>query len=238
VIPNRTTTPYDADRGQIVRPFLTVRFSDGSSDTFDAILFGTGYDLHLPFLSEDIRRTLNVDSNHIDLYKFTFHPELPGLAFLGFLEIGGPYYPVLELQARWIAYTLSGAQPHPTKEGLEAGIAAYRSRRGSPQWLPMHAAAMLFARAAGVEPELEQWPELARPLLFGPLTPISFRMSGRDSLADGPQRFAKDVQAFGCMPSNQLQPIQIAQLHALADARCDEGFSRYVAAIAPSTEMA
>jgi glutamine cyclotransferase len=36
-------------------------------------------------------------------------------------------------------------------------------------------------------------------------------------------RFAKDVQAFGCMPSNQLQPIQIAQLHALADARCTRG---------------
>jgi hypothetical protein len=70
--------------------------------------------------------------------------------------------------------------------------------------------ATLFARAAGVEPELERGPELVRPLMFGPLTPMSFRMSGRDSLADASERFAAEVMAFGCVPSNQLMPMQIA----------------------------
>jgi hypothetical protein len=87
------------------------------------------------------------------------------------------------------------------------------------------------------EPELERWPELARPLMFGPLTPVSFRMSGRDSLADAPERFAAEVQAFGCVPSNQLIPMQIGQLQGLAEARGDETFSRYVATVCPSAEM-
>ncbi|MCU1226078.1 MAG: putative flavoprotein involved in transport [Edaphobacter sp.] len=212
----------------------TVRFSDGSAEVFDAILFGTGYDLHLPFLSEDVRRTLDADAHHLDLHKFTFHPELPGLAFVGLFELVGPYYPVLELQARWVAYTLSGAQAAPSKDELEAGIAAYRARRGGPQSLTNHAAALLFSRAAGVEPELERWPDLARPLMFGPLTPMSFRMSGHDSLPEAPQRFAAEARAFGCTPSNQLTPMHIGQLQALANARGDEAFSRYVAAVAPA----
>jgi hypothetical protein len=72
--------------------------------------------------------------------------------------------------------------------------------------------------------------------MFGPLTPMSFRMSGRDSLPDAPQRFAADVQAFGCVPSNQLAPMQIGQLQALAGARGDETFSRYVATVCPRAE--
>jgi hypothetical protein len=93
--------------------------------------------------------------------------------------------------------------------------------------------AILFARAAGVEPELERWLDLARPLLFGPLTPMSFRMSGRDSLPAAPQRFADEVQVFGCVPSNELAPMQIGQLQALAGARRDKGFSQYVADVCP-----
>src|SRR5258708_18796644 len=121
----------------------TVRFTDGSSDTFDAILFGTGYEHSLTFLSEDIRRTLDADADHLDLYKFTFHPDLPGVAFLGQFDLVGPYFPVLELQARWIAYTLSGALSAPSDEDLAAGLAAYRARRGEPQAMPSHTAAML-----------------------------------------------------------------------------------------------
>jgi dimethylaniline monooxygenase (N-oxide forming) len=234
--------PLVAEGRITVKPWIDsvhhgdVHFTDGSTETFDAILFGTGYDLHLPFLSDNIRRTLNIDAHHLDLCKFTFHPELPGLAFLGLFELIGPYYPVLELQARWIAYTLSGAQPALSKDDLEAGVAAYRARRGGPQSLTTHVAALLFSRAASVEPELERWPDLARPLMFGPLAPVSFRMNGRDSLPDAAKRFAVEVRCFGCMPSNELAPMQIAQLQALAGARGDEAFSRYVAAVSPRTE--
>jgi hypothetical protein len=76
----------------------TVRFVDGSAESIDGIVLGTGFDLHLPFLSEGVRRTLNVDADHIDLYEFTLHPELPGLAFVGMFPQQGPYFPVLELR--------------------------------------------------------------------------------------------------------------------------------------------
>jgi dimethylaniline monooxygenase (N-oxide forming) len=105
-------------------------------------------------LSDDIRQTLDIDAHHIDLHNFTLHPKLPGIAFLGLFEQIGPYYPVLELQARWIAYTMSGAVPAPSKEEMEAGIAAYRGRRGMPQTALFDLMALLFARSAGVEPEL------------------------------------------------------------------------------------
>jgi hypothetical protein len=234
--------PLVAEGRIFVKPWIqsvdgtTVRFMDGSAEDFDGVVFGTGYHLDLPFLSDDLRRTLDLDAHHIDLYTYTFHPELRGLAFVGLFEQIGPYYPVLELQGRWVAYTMSGAIAGPSKQELEAGVAAYRARRGTPQLVFTDTMATLFARAAGVEPELERWPDLARPLMFGPLTPMSFRMSGRDSLPEAPQRFAADVQAFGCVPSNDLAPMHVGQLEGLAEARGDAAFSRYVATVCPRAE--
>jgi dimethylaniline monooxygenase (N-oxide forming) len=203
-----------------VRPWLvqadgrTIRFADGRSDEFDVVLFGTGFDFHLPFLSPAIRSTLDLDTQHIDLHNRTFHPDLPGLAFVGFWDQSGPYFPPLELQARWIAYAWSGAVPAPTGDEMRAGVQAYRARRGRPQKTRMSVAALQFARAAGVEPRLERWPHLAAALLFGPLTAVSFRLDGHDASADAPRRVAEEAQAFGCI-SETLTPAQCAQLRAL-----------------------
>jgi dimethylaniline monooxygenase (N-oxide forming) len=217
-----------------IRPWMAgidgrmVRFADGTSEEVDAVIFGTGYDLDLPFLSEDIRRTLDVDARHVDLHEFTFHPDLPGLAFLGIHQQIGPQFPSLELQSRWIAYVWSGARPAPSREEMEAGLAMYRARRGGPQDVPMHVAAIHFARGAGVEPEVERWPELARALLFGPLSAVSFRLSGRDSLPDAPQRTAEVAASQGAVPMPEFTPDQRAQLQALAAARKDASLASVV----------
>jgi hypothetical protein len=68
----------------------------------------------------------------------------------------------------------------------------------------MNLAALTFARAAGVEPQLGDWPNLRRALLFGPLAPSSFRLEGPDALPDAPERFARDAAAFGAITSNEL----------------------------------
>jgi hypothetical protein len=68
----------------------------------------------------------------------------------------------------------------------------------------MNLAALTFARAAGVEPNLENWPELRRALLFGPLAPSCFRLEGPDALCGAPARFARDAAAFGAITSNVL----------------------------------
>ena len=206
----------------------TVTFADGSKEDVDALIFGTGYQLSLPYLDDELRRTLNVDSEHIDLHAFTFHPDLPGFACLGLFHQVGPYFPVVELQARAIAYAWSGKRPMPNGDAMRRGVEQYRATRHLPQVIPMHIAAHLFARQAGVEPDLARRPELARPLLFGPLTPISFRLDGPDSLPDAPARVITDAQTFGAVPSLELTDEQSVQLRALSAARHDAEFAGFV----------
>ncbi len=216
------------------KPWMTavdgrkVHFADGSAAEVDAIVFGTGYRLNLPFLSSGTRRMLNASDQHLDLYKLTFHPDLPGLALVGMFEQIGPYFPSLELQARWIAYVWSGARPLPPREEMASVISASRPQLLETVRVPFHVAATLFARAAGVDPDPAQWPQLARALLFGPLSPVSYRLEGRDRLPDAPHLTTEAAAAFGAVSSNRLTGQQCLQLRALADARQDAVFSRLV----------
>jgi dimethylaniline monooxygenase (N-oxide forming) len=157
-----------------------------------------------------------LDTQHADLYKFTFHPDLTGLAFLGLWEQTGPYFPPLELQARWITYVWSGIRPYPTRDQMNAGIADYRSRRVASQVQSMHLMTLLFAREAGVEPNLGEWPALGRELLFGPLSAVSFRLSGPDKLSDAATRIAAEGQTLRGVAGSGFATEQIAQLRALA----------------------
>jgi dimethylaniline monooxygenase (N-oxide forming) len=193
-----------------VRPWMAsimnaaVTFADGTEEEFDGIVFGTGFDLHLPFLSDHVRATIDLDAVHLDADRYTFHPDLPGLAFVGMWDQAGGYFVPLELQARWIAYTRGGAIPATDETDQHASIDAYRSRRGMPQKTRMNLVALTFARAAGVEPDPRDWPTLRRALLFGPLAPSCFRLEGPDALPDAPARFARDAAAFGAIMSNEL----------------------------------
>ena len=202
--------PLVAEGRITVRPWMTsvagatVTFADGHAEEFDGILFGTGFELDLPFLSDDIRAIVDLDAVHLDADRYTFHPDLPGLAFVGMWDQSGGYFVPLELQARWIAYTWGGAIPATSETDQRSAIDAYRSRRGMSQKTRMNLAALTFARAAGVEPHLDNWPHLRRALLFGPLAPSCFRLEGPDALPDAPARFARDAAAFGAITSNEL----------------------------------
>jgi dimethylaniline monooxygenase (N-oxide forming) len=207
-----------------------VRFNDETWEEFDAIILGVGFELSIPFLSPAISEILDLDALHADLYKFTFHPDLAGLAFLGFWEQTGPYFPPLELQARWITYVWSGIRPFPTRSQMNAGIAAYRDARGTSQLRAMHLMTLLFAREAGVEPDLKTWPQLAPALLFGPLSAISFRLSGPDRLHQIEGRIAAEARALGTV-SSTFSSEQVAQLEDLAVARKDLDFAEFVSSI-------
>ncbi len=193
-----------------VRPWIdaiagrAVSFSDGTKGEFDAIVFGTGYRLSLPFLSAEIAATLGLDHIHVDLCDHTFHPDLEGLAFVGLYDQVGPLFPVLELQARWIAYAWSGLIPALSRKAQAAGVARSRAQRGGPQSMPMHVLARLFARSAGVEPDLSRWPELERALLFGPLSPVSFRLQGPDCRPDAPALVAAAAACFGAIRTPEM----------------------------------
>ena len=192
-----------------------VTFTDGTIETVDAIVFGTGYRLSLPFLSEDVAAALDLDDQHIDLHDHTFHPNLPGLAFIGLFDQVGPYFPVLELQARWLAYAWAGLVPAPTEGALRRGLARCRAGRGGPQSIPMHVLATLFARQAGVEPEPDRHPLLRRALLFGPLSPASFRLEGPDLRADAAFRTLDAAAAFGRITSAEMTAEEAGQWDAI-----------------------
>jgi len=202
--------PLVAEGRITVRPWVTsvngamVTFADRSAEEFDGILFGTGFELDLPFLSDDIRATVDLDTVHLDADRHTFHPDLPGLAFVGMWDQSGGYFVPLELQARWIAYTWSGAVPKAGETEQRLAIDTCRARRGLPQKSRMNLVALTFARAAGVEPHLDNWSHLRRALLFGPLAPSCFRLEGPDALPDAPVRFVRDAAAFGAITSNEL----------------------------------
>jgi dimethylaniline monooxygenase (N-oxide forming) len=202
--------PLVAEGRITVRPWLqsvdrkTATFADGSAADFDGILFGTGFELDLAFLSDDIRTVIDVDAAQLDADRYTFHPDLPGLAFVGMWDQSGGYFVPLELQARWVAYTWSGVVPEPSETELRSAVEAYRARRGTSQKSRMNLVAMSFARAAGVEPNPDDWPDLRRALLFGPLAPSCFRLQGPDALPDAPARFVRDAAAFGAITSNEL----------------------------------
>src|SRR5215469_2055130 len=93
--------PLVAEGRIAVKPWVrevqgrNVRFSDETWEEFDAIILGTGFELSIPFLNPTISNILDLDALHADLYKFTFHPDLAGLAFLGLWEQTGPYFPPL-----------------------------------------------------------------------------------------------------------------------------------------------
>jgi hypothetical protein len=199
-----------------VRPWMervdgtVVRFTDGTAEELDGILLGTGFDLDLPFLDEDIRTTLDLDETHLDAHLHTFHPDLAGLAFLGLWDQSGGYFVPLELQARWVANTWAGVVPAPTDDELRESVALYRARRGLSQKTRMNLATIDFARAGGVEPRLDAWPGLRRALLFGPLAPSSFRLEGPDALPDAAARFARDAAAFGAITSTELTERELA----------------------------
>jgi dimethylaniline monooxygenase (N-oxide forming) len=226
--------PLVAEGRIAVKPWIdkiagqTIHFIDGTSEEFDSMVFGTGFDLSLPFLSTEISRSLNLDAKQIDLHKFTFHPDWPGLAFIGLYEQTGPFFPPLELQARWITYVWSGIRPPPSREAMSAGIAECRSNRRGSQKLSMHLMALLFAREAGVEPDLGQHPTLARALLFGPLTSASFRLSGPDSLPEVAARIGEEARALRTVVSPQFSSEELSQLQALSSTRNDLLFSDFV----------
>jgi dimethylaniline monooxygenase (N-oxide forming) len=205
-----------------------VRFQDDTVAEVDAIIMATGCRLSLPFLDPKIRGILDLDHRHIDLADFTFHPDLDGLAFIGLYPLIGPYFPVLELQARWLAYVWNGLI-QATREQLADGVVAYREGRGGRQSRLMHVMAVRFARLAGVEPLPAQAPEIARALLFGPLTATSFRLQGPHALAEAAAVVADEAACFGAVPSPSFTQTEGDQLRQLAAARHDAELTRLAA---------
>ena len=192
----------------------SVTFADGTTTEADAIIFGTGFRHDLSWLAPDIAQAVGLGSPTLDLFAQTLHPDLPGLAFVGQYDLIGPYFPVLELQARFVAGVIAGQIALPPAEAQRRAMAEQRAA-ALPPAMPMHSAAMLFAGLAGCAPDPKNWPAQERALLFGPLTPVSFRLEGPDACPDAAARVQAAAASLGRITSASFTADELALIEAL-----------------------
>ena len=125
--------PLVAEGRITVRPWMTsvagrtVTFADGSAEEFDGILFGTGFELSLPFLSDDVARSSTSTRSTSTPTGTPSIPTCPGWRSSGMWDQSGGYFVPLELQARWIAYTWGGVDRDADEADQRSAIAAYRA---------------------------------------------------------------------------------------------------------------
>ena len=100
----------------------------------DVCITATGYRPNLSYLSADILSALQYDELDtlcpLILHDEMLHPALPGLYFVGMYK--GPYFGVMELQAKLVCEYISGARPLPAEDVCRRGLASAADVRHQP----------------------------------------------------------------------------------------------------------
>jgi dimethylaniline monooxygenase (N-oxide forming) len=102
-----------------------VRFTDGSVEEIDTIVYCTGYKVTFPFFDEDF---LSAPDNDLPLFRRVFHPEIDNVFFVGLMQPLGAIMPLAESQGRWIAAYLRGEYHLPASGVLRADMAHERAK--------------------------------------------------------------------------------------------------------------
>jgi hypothetical protein len=152
------------------------------------------------------------------LHHRTLHPDFPTLGFIGQFALQGPYFPLLELQARWIVGVWAGDIDAPDPRLMRASAAA-----GAPVIDSHHLLAVMLAEDAGVAPDLRARDELSEPLLFGPMLPPRYRLDGPGALPDAESRF---LQQLAESPRAPVEPDDVLALAELGLADLTPALSR------------
>ncbi|HWA55341.1 MAG TPA: NAD(P)-binding domain-containing protein [Solirubrobacterales bacterium] len=99
----------------------TVRFSDGSEEEIDLVVYCTGYKISFPFFDEKL---VTARENRLPLYRRVASVEHPGLFFIGFIQPLGAIMPLAEAQAEWVGDLLDGSGTLPSPAEMRAEISA------------------------------------------------------------------------------------------------------------------
>ncbi len=157
--------------------------ADGTSIEVDGIIAGTGYRLSLPFLSDEIAQTINFTDTALSLDSFTFHPDLPGLAFLGLWSQAGSYPTPIEQQARFLAYVWSGEIAR-TPDMMRAGLVDCTRDGHHLNSHTQSEMALRFARLCGTDPMTGASSSDAERIKASPTTSMLYRQTGPDRMPD------------------------------------------------------
>ncbi|HEX5852953.1 MAG TPA: NAD(P)-binding domain-containing protein [Solirubrobacteraceae bacterium] len=98
-----------------------VRFEDGSAVEADVVVYCTGYKISFPFFDENF---ISAPDNHIELFRRVFHPDIPGVYFIGLLQPLGAIMPLAEAQGEWVGDHLLGDYALPSDTEIRADIVA------------------------------------------------------------------------------------------------------------------
>jgi cation diffusion facilitator CzcD-associated flavoprotein CzcO len=178
-----------------------VTFADGTRASVDAIVCATGYRLDIPYLDDEMWSVVGPD---LRLHHRTLHPDLPTLGVIGQFALQGPYFPLLELQARWIVGVWTGDVDAPDPGEMRESVAA-----PPPALDSHHVLAVMLAMDAGVAPDLRAHSDLIEPLLFGPMLPPRYRLDGPGALSDASSRFVEQLSAS---PRAPVEPDDVLAL--------------------------
>ncbi|CAH1779587.1 unnamed protein product, partial [Owenia fusiformis] len=165
----------------------SVIFSDGSTQHIDHVVFCTGYKTKCSFL-KDIQHDSVFDLN---LYKQMFPVGVPWadntLAFAGFWEFLGGFFPCVELQSRLIVSVFRRKLKLPEREEMQKCIdttmADSELQWGKPSIKTVPYVCMMdLADQMGIQPDIADIkvndPELADRILEDILLPCQFRLHG------------------------------------------------------------
>lgn len=156
-----------------------VEFEDGSREKIDILVSATGYKIDFPFLDYEPIVNQNGDLN---LYKYVFSPKYPSLAFIGLVNVQGPFLPVYEMQARWMARVFSSNCDLPTGDEMQAQVTNRHERIANAKERP--AIVQYFdymqeiSKQIGVQPQLWKHPSLLPHLWFKPINGMHYRIDG------------------------------------------------------------
>lgn len=103
----------------------SVRFTDGTVEPVDVIIYCTGYKVTFPFFEDSF---LAAADNDLPLFRRVFRPGVPNLAFIGLLQPLGAIMPLAEAQARWVADYLTGHYALPSDDDMRRDIDDERQR--------------------------------------------------------------------------------------------------------------
>lgn len=116
-----------------------VKFTDGTVESIDAIIYATGYNITFPFLD---RSVIAVEDNHVSLFKRIWKPGVPNLFFMGLAQPLPTLVNFAEQQAKWVGAVVAGECALPSASEMEETIKRdeardigkyYKSRRHTQQ---------------------------------------------------------------------------------------------------------
>lgn len=100
-----------------------VRFVDGSRVRCDVLVCCTGYKVTFPFFDEGF---VSAKDNDLPLFRRVFHPDIPGLFFVGLLQPLGAIMPLAQAQSEWVGDHLLGRYALPATADMRRDMARER----------------------------------------------------------------------------------------------------------------